>query len=286
MIGKTGILALALGLLLSGGVCAAESQSLTLSLDSPSLGGATQPQAATDSRSSQTRPPAAAPEPKDDTVTVGRVGMVCVSIAYIYASQSPSSRKFATVKQETPLAITKEEGAWYGVLMSNGATGWIPRKNVRMIGYNLVANKTEMNRGAFASRGGQPMRTTLLTASQGNDLIKSAMQFTGVRYVYGGTDPASGMDCSAFVRMVFREHGVSLPRTAREQALVGEQVSFDDLQPGDRLYFSCKNSYVDHCGIYAGGGYFVHCSSGRGGVGVDTLASDFWWRTLVTARRS
>ena len=96
----------------------------------------------------------------------------------------------------------------------------------------------------------------------------------------------SGMDCSAFVRMVFGQHGFSLPRTAREQAGVGQTVTVDQLQPGDRLYFSCKNPYIDHCGIYAGGGYFVHCSSSRGGVAVDSLSSSFYWRNLVIAKRS
>jgi len=88
------------------------------------------------------------------------------------------------------------------------------------------------------------------------------------------------------VRTVFGRLGVTLPRTAREQAGVGQTVAFDQLQPGDRLYFSCKNPYVDHCGIYAGGGYFVHCSSSRGGVAVDSLAADFYWRSLITAKRS
>ena len=60
----------------------------------------------------------------------------------------------------------------------------------------------------------------------------------------------------------------------------------DQLRPGDRLYFSCKYSYVDHCGIYAGNGYFIHSSVSRKGVGVDSLSSDYYWRSLVTARRS
>jgi cell wall-associated NlpC family hydrolase len=106
------------------------------------------------------------------------------------------------------------------------------------------------------------------------------------KYIYGGTNPATGMDCSAFVRMVFGQYNVKLPRTAREQALVGQTVPFDQLQPGDRLYFSCRNSYIDHCGIYAGNGHFVHCSASRNGVGLDSLASDFFWRSLVVAKRS
>ena len=112
------------------------------------------------------------------------------------------------------------------------------------------------------------------------------MQYAGVPYVYGGTSTTSGMDCSAFVRSVFGQYGVNLPRTARAQAQVGASVPFDQLQPGDRLYFACKNPYPDHCGIYAGNGYFIHCSARKGGVAIDSLATDFFARSLVTARRS
>jgi cell wall-associated NlpC family hydrolase len=151
-----------------------------------------------------------------------------------------------------------------------------------MTGYELVQEKPVRGRSFAVSRGGSVDRPTTV----GQALIEAAMQYTGVRYIYGGTNPSTGMDCSAFVRKVFSQFDVNLPRTAREQAQVGTTVPFEQLQPGDRLYFSCKNSYVDHCGIYAGDGFFVHCSVRQGGVGVDSLTSDFYWRSLVVAKRS
>ncbi|OFX16412.1 MAG: hypothetical protein A2Z18_01040 [Armatimonadetes bacterium RBG_16_58_9] len=248
------------------------SQSLTLSLESPELGA---------------KPPAAKAESKTtaqnrNTARIGRVGKVKVSTAFIYKSKSAGSAKYCTIKSGTCLAVIHEEGAWYGVLMSTGATGWIPAKNVEMTGYDLVKTKSGDKRGNLTSRGGDPERD--LTG--GSEIVRTALGYSQVRYVYGGTNPASGMDCSAFVRSVFGRHGVSLPRTSREQAQVGREVPFDQLQPGDRLYFACRNPYIDHSGVYAGNGLFVHCSSSRGGVGVDTLANNFFWRSLVTARRS
>lgn len=215
------------------------------------------------------------------TVKVGRVAVVQVPTAGIYRTKSSAGSKYATVKAETPLAVVREEGDWYGVLMVNNEVGWIARDCVKMTGYELVTSRKDLARGQTTSRGGQLTRADLPETA----IIKTAMQYSGVRYVYGGTDPATGMDCSAFVRMVFAQHGVTLPRTAREQALVGQSVPIDQLQPGDRLYFSCKNSYIDHCGIYAGNGYFVHSSRSKNGVGIDSLASDFYWRSLVIARR-
>ena len=219
---------------------------------------------------------------QETTVSVGKVGIVAVTSAAIYRSKSANSPKFSTVKLETPLAIVKDEGDWYGVLMVNGATGWISKHLVRLTGYELVAEKSSLNRGSLTSRGGDVSRPSFF----GDGVVRAALQYSGVRYVFGGSSPDSGMDCSAFVRMVFGQYGVNLPRTARDQAQVGNTVPLDQLQPGDRLYFQCKNSYVDHCGIYAGNGYFVHCSASRNGVATDTLASDFYWRSLVAAKRS
>lgn len=275
---------LALAVVLVAGPAFATDQTLTLTLEAPSLSSSTGAQ--TSSSTPAAKQPAKKAENTGDKVTVGEVGTVCVSIAYLYKSKSSSAGIYTSVKEETPLAIVRNEGDWYGVLMNNGNIGWIPKKNVRMSGYNLVADKSDLSRGSYTSRGGETMRSNALSASGGNELIKTALQYAGVRYVYGGTNPSTGMDCSAFVQMVFRQHGIKLPRTAREQALVGETVPFDQLQPGDRLYFRCKYSYIDHCGIYAGNGYFIHCSVSNKGVGVDSLASDFYWRSLVVAKRS
>ena len=250
-------------------------QTLTLDLKTPSLGNS--------STSSAKSTASAKPEAKKAaTVNVGHVGLVTAPAASIYQSKSTSSRLYARVKAETPLAVVKDDGAWLGILMVNGATGWIRSDAVKLIGFDLVAKKSEVDRATAASRG-------VPTDRQGfaeTDIIRTAMGYAGVRYVYGGTSPATGMDCSAFVRSVFSQYGVRLPRTAREQSLVGQPVSYEQLQPGDRLYFACKNPYPDHCGIYAGGGYFVHCSSSRRGVAVDSLSKPLFARSLVAARRS
>lgn len=264
---------------------AAAEQTLTLTLEAPSLSSSGAGQTAAQKSSQAKSSSHIAQTARRDGVTVGRVGMVCVPTAGIYQSRSSSSRRYATVKQETPLAIVKEDAQWMGVLMTNGSVGWIPASSVRFTGYELVADKDALDRGALASRGGQPDRAAALALGGANDLIRTAMGYSGVRYVFGGTNPETGMDCSAFVQAVFARHGVRLPRTSREQANVGQSVPFDQLRPGDRLYFACRNPHIDHCGIYVGDGYFIHCSSGRNGVGLDTLASDFYWRSLVTARR-
>lgn len=258
--------------LLAGSVRADEV--LTLALDEPQL-----EQSVTAPKPDTPRSPTA-PARASET-TIGRVGIVKLPKAGIYRSKSGTSSRYFTAKSDTPLAIVRQEGDWYGVLMSNGATGWISRDAVKLTEFEVVADKQPVSRGSGPSRAG-----TLDRAGEtGSSIIRTAMGYSGSPYLYGGTDPATGIDCSAFVRLVFARHGVNLPRTAREQAQVGTPVPFDKLEPGDRLYFCCKNSYIDHCGIYAGNGYFIHSSASRGGVGFDSLASDFYWRSLIVARR-
>jgi cell wall-associated NlpC family hydrolase len=259
--------------------CSYADQALTIALDPPEVGSS---DSSSDAQAKAKQPTSSAQEAQAESSAVGRVGIVQKSTAGIYRSRSTAAGKYSTVKADTPLAIVKEEGEWYGVLMVNGATGWIHRTAVKMTGYELVAKKPAFSRGSFVSRGGDASRPSTI----GEALVQSAMRYTDVRYRFGGVNPNSGIDCSAFVRLVFSQYDLKLPRTAREQAQVGATVPFDQLQPGDRLYFSCKNPYVDHCGIYAGGGYFVHCSASHGGVAVDSLASDFYWRSLVVAKRS
>jgi cell wall-associated NlpC family hydrolase len=267
--------------------CCAGAADLKVTLDAPALGASSDTVTALDepstnaAKTANKTPTKKADPPKTSEVKVGRVAKVLADTAQIHRSCSSKSRVYCRVKTGTPLAVIKEAGDWCGVLMVNGTVGWVKSSFLGFTDYDLVAPESELKRGQTASRGGMPFRGELVDSS----IIREAMSYRGVPYVYGGVDPYSGMDCSAFVRSVFRKYGMELPRTAREQALVGADVRPDDLKPGDRLYFACRNPYIDHCGIYAGNGYFIHCSAGRGGVGFDNLASDFFWKSLAAIKR-
>ena len=102
-----------------------------------------------------------------------------------------------------------------------------------------------------------------------DSLVSVARAQVGTRYVFGGTSPNRGFDCSGLIRYVMSSLKVELPRTAAQQARIGDEVSLDPkrLRPGDLLTFSRRGSRgVSHIGIYVGEGRYIHASSVAGRV--------------------
>ena len=77
----------------------------------------------------------------------------------------------------------------------------------------------------------------------------------GKAYVLGSSGPSS-YDCSSLTQAAFKQVGIDLPRVSQDQSTVGTQVSLDNLQPGDLLYWGSSGSAY-HVGVYIGGGKFI-----------------------------
>ena len=112
-------------------------------------------------------------------------------------------------------------------------------------------------------------------------IVQTSFQYIGVPYVFGGTTP-SGFDCSGFVRYVYANAGISLPRAADEQFESGYAVS--NLQPGDLVFFSTYTYGASHSGIYLGNGKFISATSSSG-VRIDNLYDGYWGSCYIGARR-
>ncbi len=118
-------------------------------------------------------------------------------------------------------------------------------------------------------------------------MLKRALALLGTPYRWGGTNPESGFDCSGLVGYVFRNTlGIELPRISRDMAQVGELIrDRDALAEGDLVFFSRRGNYVDHVGIYIGDGQFVHAPRTGKDVEVASLATGYWSRKFLKARR-
>ena len=121
-----------------------------------------------------------------------------------------------------------------------------------------------------------PTAPTAPIPSRGNAdgyaLSGTALSLRGAPYRNGGVDP-NGFDCSGFVRYVYQQHGVPMPREVREQFRVGKNVDRGRLEPGDLVFFSTVAPGASHVGIVIGGDQFIHAPSERGVVRVENLTS-------------
>jgi cell wall-associated NlpC family hydrolase len=115
-------------------------------------------------------------------------------------------------------------------------------------------------------------------------LIATALEFRGVPYKNGGSDP-SGFDCSGFVQYVFAQFGTRLPREVRDQYRAGRSIDLNDVEPGDLLFFETVSRGASHVGMAVGAGEFVHAPSERGLVRVERYDASYWARRFVGARR-
>jgi hypothetical protein len=97
------------------------------------------------------------------------------------------------------------------------------------------------------------------TASE-SAVVAEAQKYLGVPYLWGGTDPTKGLDCSGFTQLVFGNLGIDLPRVSSQQATAGRPVaSLAEARPGDLVFFdySADRPGIDHVGIYIGNGKMV-----------------------------
>ena len=118
------------------------------------------------------------------------------------------------------------------------------------------------------------------------DVILQGLKLVGVRYRFGGNDESSGLDCSGFVRLVFKDSlGAQLPRTAAEMSQVGQRIDTSQLKPGDLVFFNTMRRTFSHVGIYLGDNHFLHAPRTGAEVRVENMEDSYWIKRYNGARR-
>jgi len=126
----------------------------------------------------------------------------------------------------------------------------------------------------------------LVKKSVNAPVVDYALQFQGAPYRYGSASPEEGFDCSGFVKYVYEQNGVQLPRTVKEMANSLTPVSNNNIHSGDLLFFNTSGDSISHVGIYMNGMEFIHAPSSKTGkVTISSLKNNYWRDRFVDARR-
>ncbi len=183
-----------------------------------------------------------------------------ITASNLNVREAPNSTVIGQLSYGQDVTVIGYENGWCKIQYA-GKTGYIFGNYVSI----TPAEAVQAEAAAAAAKA----------LSAGQNVVDYAKNFLGVPYVYGGSSP-SGFDCSGFVQYVYRNFGVSLPRTSYSQMNSGYAVSTSALQPGDILVFRGGG----HVGIYVGNNMYIHAPQTGRTVSIDPIG-----REITAARR-
>ena len=173
---------------------------------------------------------------------------------------------------------TKLKGKWTKILLPSGKEGWVCTSQIKPHEGFLSIAKGEGNADSISD---EKMEM----------IIATAFKLKGVPYFWGGMTP-KGVDCSGLVRWSCLMNGILLPRNASQMVHCGDEVSLDNLQRGDLVFFGTpakdgKPRRVTHVGIYIGDGHIIHSSHLVRVNSLDPSQPDYYENAhkLIAARR-
>ena len=243
-------------------------------------------------------------ENKTEEVTeISKIGYVKADGLNIRKEPTTSSEAIHSLSFNSKVKITGEIDGWYRIDY-NDQVGYVSQKYVSDTklpettsrgGYdrttasseeNTVANQEAVEENQVETEQEQEEESTASASSEGNDVVEFAKKYLGYKYVAGGSSPSTGFDCSGFTTYVFRNFGVSLNRSSKDQIKNGTAVSKSNLQPGDIVIFKNQGkTAIGHVGIYIGNGNFIHAANKKEGVVITALSSSYYSQRYVGARR-
>ncbi|MBQ6393182.1 MAG: C40 family peptidase [Eubacterium sp.] len=183
-------------------------------------------------------------DPIELTLVVGKTGSLKNGGSEpIYEDSNEESTVIA--KLEFNCAVIKAadqlEKGWICVDLLEKGTGYVREDHVECVDVS------------FGS--GNPVR---------DGIVKDAFSYLGLKFVRYGTSLQDGIDCSNFVQQIYGQNGIDTPRKPKNQAKAGQEISDEEILPGDLIYYDKANNGYGHIGIFMGDGFIIN-SSGHSG---------------------
>ena len=116
-------------------------------------------------------------------------------------------------------------------------------------------------------------------------LVKTAKDFIGVPYLWGGVSVDKGFDCSGLTMTVYQLNGLDMPRHSATQFDAGDPIKLSELQQGDLVFFATRGrGKVSHVGIYIGDGQFIHAPKRGKKICIDSLSNEYFDKRFIGAK--
>ena len=127
-------------------------------------------------------------------------------------------------------------------------------------------------------------QTRAIPSDSGELIARHAVSMVGMPYLFGGSTPDAGFDCSGLVFYSYSQSGFSVPRTSLEQFRAARKISLNDAHEGDILFFEDQEK-LSHVGIYIGDGRFVHAPTSGRTVSIASIDNAYYQTHLVGVGR-
>ncbi len=208
-------------------------------------------------------------------------GVITGSVVNVRSGPGTEYEVLTTVKKSERVKAISRSGEWFKISTSGGTVGWVLGEYIDLSG------STVSRSASTATRNSGTVVESAETSDLRTNIVNYAKKFLGTKYVYGGSSPSKGFDCSGLVQYVFKQYGITLKRVAADQAKQGTKISKSELKPGDLVFFDTDGgkNYINHVGIYIGDNKFIHAANPKSGVVITSLSDDFYAKTYMTARR-
>ncbi|MCI8409922.1 MAG: SH3 domain-containing protein [Lachnospiraceae bacterium] len=140
--------------------------------------------------------------------------------------------------------------------------------DARCVQAKIDFSNIKLDESAIKTANQKVVKTNLGKASKiRKELVKFALQYVGNKYVWGGNSLTEGVDCSGFTQQVYLHFGIQINRCSYEQVRNGKEITFDQLQPGDLIFYYNKElKRIGHVALYIGDGQIVHAKSSKTGI--------------------